>query len=110
MNCSACNFPLTETFSFCPNCGKKIKDPPVSISLATQIGIYLLSILLPPLGLWPGIKYIVKHDQKAQTIGMIAILLTIVSTIFTLWVTFAAFNQLNQTINTQTQQIEELGL
>lgn len=108
--CTICHFPLSDTFYFCPNCGKKIKEPPVSLSVSKQIGIYALSIFLPPLGLWPGIKYLLQKDQKAQIVGMVAILLTIVSTILTLWLTFAAYNQLTQTINTQTRQINELGL
>jgi hypothetical protein len=108
--CVVCHLPLNENFYFCPNCGKKIKEPPPSVSFSKQLGVYALSIFLPPLGLWPGIKYLLQNDQKVKTVGMIAIVLTIISTIFTLWITFAAFNQVNQTVQTQQQQLQELGL
>lgn len=106
--CSACHFALSETFYFCPNCGKRIKEPPMSAM--KQIGIYALSILLPPLGLVPGIRYLLQKDQKVKTIGIVAIILTIISTVITLWFTMTLFNQLNQTMNIQKQQIQDLGL
>lgn len=108
--CPVCHFPVTETSYFCPNCGKKIKEPPVSVTIGKQISIYAISILLPPLGFWPGIKYVMQEDQKAKTVGLIAIVLTIISTILTLWLSFAAFNLFNQAMNTQTQQLQNLGL
>ena len=94
--CPACHLSLSESFYFCPNCGKKIKEPPVSTTVGKQVGIYAMSILLPPLGLWPGIKYLLQKDQKAKTIGIIAIVLTIFSTIITSWIAINFFNQLNK--------------
>ena len=99
--CPSCRLSLSENFYFCPNCGKKIKEPPVSTTALKQIGIYLLSIFLPPLGLWPGIKYLLQKEQKAKTIGIIAIILTIISTAVTFWISIDFFNQLNKIIGTQ---------
>jgi len=96
MTCKHCNYPIADTFYFCPNCGKKIKDPPPVTTFAKQISIYLTSVLLPPLGLWPGFRYLFSKDPKARVIGIIAIVLTIVSLFLTTWFTINYFqNQLN---------------
>lgn len=102
--CPFCHFPIIETFFFCPNCGKKLKEVPPATTIAKQIGIYALSVFLPPLGLWPGIKYLMQPDQKAKTIGMVAIVLTLVSTLVTVWIALSMVNQINQTFNFQLQQ------
>ncbi len=105
--CPFCHFPLNETFYFCPNCGKKLSEPPVST--AKKAGVYLLSIFLPPLGLWPGIKYLFSKNEKTKRVGEIAIILTILSTIVTLWLSVAAFNSLSQSVNSQLNQYQNLG-
>lgn len=85
--CSVCHQPIVETYYFCPNCGKKIHEPPPSTTFAKQLSIYAVSILLPPLGLWPGIRYLRQPDQKTRMIGWAAIILTALSTILTVWLT-----------------------
>jgi len=77
------------------------------MSIIGQVGLYALSIFLPPLGLWPGIKYARKKDPAARKIGWIAIGLTIASTVITLWLTFAF---LNVYLNTLTQTLNGGGL
>ena len=105
--CPFCHFALNETFYFCPNCGKKISEPP--ITTIKEIGVYLVSILLPPLGLWPGIKYIFSKNARTKRAGAIAIALTILSTIITLWLSVALFNTLSKSVNTQMNQYQNLG-
>lgn len=87
ITCKHCKYPIAETFYFCPNCGKKIKDPPPVTTFSKQISIYLISVLLPPLGLWPGLRYLFSKDPKAKIIGIIAIFLTIVSLVVSIWAT-----------------------
>jgi hypothetical protein len=108
--CPFCHFPLSGTFYFCPNCGKRINEPPITI--AKQIGIYLISVFLPPLGLWPGIKYLFSKDQKTKRVGTIAIVLTILSTVITIWLTMAFLNQITQSLTGQMDlnQYPSLGL
>ena len=43
----------------------------------TQAGIYVGSILLAPLGLVWGIRYLRQSDQKSKIIGIVAIVLTL---------------------------------
>jgi hypothetical protein len=110
--CPKCQFPILETYYFCPNCGKNLKLKPSATSALTQIGIYLLSALLPPLGLWPGIKYISQESGKAKIIGAIAIFLTIVSTVVTILLTMGLINRFSQSFSGQIDlsQYQNLGL
>lgn len=101
--CKYCKTNITALDFFCPNCGKQLKTKPMPIGLGKQIGIYLLSFLLPPLGLWPAIKYLRQEDTGSKRIGIAAIVLTVISVIITLW-SFSAFlnlisGQLNSQIN-----------
>ena len=105
--CKYCKAQTLETFYFCPNCGKKIKEPPYKFSWGKTIAILLESVLLPPFGLIPGIKYILKDDHKAQMIGMITIGLTIISTIVGIIFTVNFINHTAKTYNNiyQTQDL-----
>jgi hypothetical protein len=107
--CKFCGQTVFSNYYFCPYCGKKLIEPP--ITALKEIGVYLLSALLPPLGLWPGIKYLLQKNGKAKRVGTVAILITIVSTVITIWLAIAAVNNLSQTINSQLNQssLQNLG-
>jgi hypothetical protein len=92
--CPICHQPVTPTAYFCPNCGAPLRPKPPSTTLLTQIGIYALSLLLPPLGLWPAIKYIRSNDEAARRVGWIAFALTVISIIVTIWLTEALIQNL----------------
>jgi len=110
--CPFCHYPIIEVFYFCPNCGKNLKALPASTSIFKQIGIYAVSIFLPPLGLWPGTKYLRQSSEKAKIIGLIAIILTIVSTLITIWLAMGLVSQVTQSFNSHTNldQFQNLGL
>ena len=101
--CASCGSAVPMFYTFCPHCGKPLNAKPLSTTLFSQIWIYAVSVLLPPLGLWPGIKYFRSSDAKAQRMGTIAIVLTVASTIITLWLTFAFvqnyINDINSALN-----------
>lgn len=97
--CPQCHQSIQPEWYFCPNCGKDLKAKPRSTTLLAQIGIYALSVFLPPLGLWPGIKYLREENPKGQQIGMIAIGLTVLSTIVTVWLMFSLVQSYVGTIN-----------
>lgn len=99
--CPSCQFPVIETNYFCPNCGKKLKEPPVKTSIGSQIGIYAVSIFLPPFGLVPGFKYLFNQNQKVKMIGIVAIVLSIISIVITIWITVSTINRINTTLNSQ---------
>ena len=97
--CPNCKQNISSLDYFCPNCGKKIKDKPLSTSLFRQILVYLLSFLLPPLGLWPAVKYLKQKDERSRMIGFIAIVLTIISVILSIWFAIGFINTFNQQLN-----------
>lgn len=104
--CKHCNNPIAESFYYCPNCGKKIKEPPFKFSWNKTILLIAESVLLPPLGLIPGIKYFLKNDRRAQILGIVLIGTTIASTVIGLMLTvnlikgtMKTYNDINQMQN-----------
>jgi hypothetical protein len=75
------------------------------ISIITQVGLYALAIFLPPLGLWPGIKYMMKNTKQARWVGGITIVLTLLSSFLTIYYTFSIFNTYIGQINELTAGI-----
>lgn len=102
--CKFCGQTVFNNYYFCPYCGKKLIEPP--ITAIKEIGVYLLSVFLPPLGLWPGIKYLMQKNSRAKRVGTIAIVLTIISTIVTLWLSVIAFDGLSKSVNSQLNQYD----
>jgi hypothetical protein len=98
-NCPICKTPVQSAYFFCPNCGRQLHEKTLSISAARQIGFYLLSFLLPPFGLWPAFKYLHQKDKKAQTVGVVGIVLTVISIGLTILLAMNYVNQLSQQIN-----------
>ena len=105
--CKFCGQTVLSNYYFCPYCGKKIIDPP--ITMLKEIGVYLFSVFQPPLGLWPGIKYLFQKNKKAKRIGVIAIILTIISSIITIWACIGLVNNMTQSLNAQMNQYQSLG-
>ena len=77
----------------------QLKEKSLSVTIGRQIFIYLLSFLLPPLGLWPAVKYLKQKDEKSRMIGFIAILLTIISIAITVWLTLDFVDVFNRQLN-----------
>jgi uncharacterized membrane protein YsdA (DUF1294 family) len=102
--CKFCGQNVFTNYYFCPYCGKKLIEPP--ITRIKEISVYLLSVLLPPLGFWPGIKYLLQKNQKSKRVGIIAIVLTIISTVITLYFSIIAFNGISKNINAQLNQTQ----
>lgn len=91
--CPTCHEPVQPSWYFCPNCGTKLNQAPLSTSIGTQAGIYAFSIILPMICFifvtkWPGMKYIRSKDPKAKLIGQIAWVLIILSTIAVIWLAY----------------------
>lgn len=107
--CKYCGFSISPSFYFCPNCGKKLAEPPKSTSIGKQLYIYTISILLPPLGLMPGIKYLMDKNQKAKIIGIIAIVLTVISSVISIYLTLSFLNSQASFTNNQIDQLQNLG-
>jgi len=99
--CPTCHQPVLPQYYFCPNCGTKINEAPLSTTAGTQTLVYLFSIVLPMICFifvtrWPGIKYYKSSDQKAHQIGQIAWALLIISTIITIGLVYMWTQQIIQ--------------
>lgn len=97
--CRFCTAPVAIDAFFCPTCGKKLKEPPFTFSWARFIGNLTLTILLPPLGIFPGIKHLKKDDQKAKILGAIYIVVTIIVTVVMIKVFYDFINSTNKMLN-----------
>lgn len=98
-NCKYCKNPIAENFYFCPNCGKKLKEPPFKFSWEKTIVIVLESILLPPLGLFPGIRHLRMKETGAKILGMAALVITTISTIIMIIFLKNYINNVNKQLN-----------
>jgi uncharacterized membrane protein YqaE (UPF0057 family) len=97
--CHYCGKSILLSDYFCPNCGKRLKDKPLSTSILRQIFVYLLSFFLPPLGLWPAVKYLKQADDKSRMIGFIAVTLTIISASISIWLSMGIVSEFNKQLN-----------
>ena len=93
LTCPVCHQPILPSYYFCPNCGTKINQTPLSTSVMTQVGIYAFSIILPwilyiMISKWPALKYAKSKDPKTRRIGIIAITLLVLSTILTIYLAY----------------------
>lgn len=107
--CPHCKGNISSSDYFCPNCGKKVKEKPQSTALPTQLIVYFISVFLPPLGMWPAIKYLRQPDHKSKNIGMTAIILTIISIVITIYLGTSMLNSLTKDLNNQLKVYQDLG-
>ncbi len=107
--CAYCKGNISSSDYFCPHCGKKIKDKPLSATFLKQLSIYFVSFFLPPLGIWPAIKYLRQSDEKSKKIGLAALVLTIVSIAITIWLTINFVNSFNKELNNQLNLYQDIG-
>lgn len=90
MLCPQCHQPVSPDAYFCPNCGKSLKEKPLSVSVGTQAWIYIFSLILPIIAFiaisrWPGIKYMKSEDPTAKQVGIVALVLLLASSAITFW-------------------------
>jgi RNA polymerase subunit RPABC4/transcription elongation factor Spt4 len=97
--CPACHQSILEKYYFCPNCGHNLKEKLLPISILVQTGLYALAIFFPPLGLWPGIKFVMKKNPYAKRVGIITIVITLISSALTIWAIFTLFNSYMTQLN-----------
>jgi len=97
---------VKQTDFFCYNCGKNLKEKPLSTALATQLMYYAGSVLLPPFGIIWGLRYLKQPDPVARRIGIINIALTVVSLIVTTIWAVNLINGINAQVNQQLNGLQ----
>jgi len=96
--CPSCHSTVSAISYFCPNCGKPLRDKLPAVSLSRQIIVYSVSLFLPPFGFWYAWKYLKQSDYTSKIIGLIATILTIISTIITIRLTKGFIDAVNQSL------------
>ena len=109
--CSVCHQALLPTYYFCPNCGNKVAEQPLSVSLWSQTQLYMFSAILPlicflTIGRWKGFRYATSQDKEARTVGIIATSILIISTVLTVWFTVVATQQIIKTMTSNLTEFE----
>jgi hypothetical protein len=103
ISCPTCHQPVRPTDYFCPNCGKNLRPAPLSTSLSGQISLYLKTLLLPPLGLVWGFRYLRQSDTKSKIVGLVTIIITTIEVIWLIQFTINTVNTFTEQLNQQTQ-------
>src|SRR3989344_8249247 len=104
--CPQCHTQLKIEDFFCFNCGKNLKAKPLSISIGNQLLLYIGSLLLPPLGLIWGFRYLRQPDRASKTVGMIAVILTVVILTISAVVAIDIFNKINSQVSQQLNNLQ----
>ncbi|GEM_PF-1168381 len=85
LTCPNCHVDVRITDFYCYNCGTKLHASTTSQSaVGTQALLYVASALLPPAGLFWGLKYLRKPDSSSKVSGLVMIGITIVVIILSL--------------------------
>lgn len=106
--CPKCHVDVRLSDYFCFNCGQALRTKPESVSLVKQMTVYLLSFLLPPLGIIWGIRYLRQDGSNSKIVGTVAIVLTLISLAVTLVFTINLANTVNQQIESQMNALMAL--
>ena len=108
--CPFCHTQIDPVAYFCPNCGKKVPEKPISTGLWPQVLLYLLSFFLPPLNLILTIRYLKSPDPKAKQVGLISLGLMTVGIVLAVWIAAGVLKSVNEQVNTQLKQYQNLNI
>lgn len=113
--CPQCHQPILPEYYFCPNCGKKLEEAPLSTTVWAQLWLYIFTLIIMPLTgylayrHWKGIQYFKSQDPKAKRIGITSIILLIGTVVAIGWSIWAGIAQLKEALNAQQNNINSLG-
>lgn len=101
--CKFCSATVSVGDYFCRDCGKKLKEKPVSLGPLPLLWLFVLSAFLPPFGIGLSIKYIRDQNEKARVVGWVSLLITAIVIILSVQFTLSAMQTINQQINSEMQ-------
>lgn len=104
--CPACHVAIKQSDYFCFNCGKNLHPAPPSLSFGSLTGFSIGSIVLPPMGIIWGFRYIRSQDSKAKIFGFVLIGLTVIELFILTDITVKAYNTINEQIQQQLPNIQ----
>lgn len=104
--CPVCHVNIRPTDYFCYNCGKNLQSKPTSLSLAKMILYIVGSMVLPPMGIIWGIRFLQKGNSNTKKYGILLILLTLAELILITKYTIDLTKTINDQVNFQLQNIQ----
>lgn len=104
--CPACHITVRPTDYYCFNCGKNLHEAPPGTGTEDQIKLYLGSVLLAPMGIVWGLKYLRQEDQKSKIVGIVAMSFSVITLIIATQYVMNAVNTINTQVGKQLQGIE----
>lgn len=99
--CPVCHVAVRATDYFCFNCGKNLHPKPLSTSIGKQFLIYIGSILLPPMGIIWGMRYLRQKGGASKGVGLTAIVITIIVLVMLMKYTTEAISLANKEVERQ---------
>jgi hypothetical protein len=108
ITCPQCHTVVQPADFFCPTCGKKLKDKPLSTTPLTEIMYYIGSVVLAPLGIWWGIKYLKQPGGACKRIGTVSIILTVLSLVISSILITLYLHSMSGVMNTQLNTLQGL--
>ena len=111
--CQTCHMQVQVTYYFCPNCGIKLRQPPLSNTSTSQLLLYGFSIILPSICFlfitkWKGYEYLQSDDSTSKRIGFAACTLLVLSTVITFWLAYGvAKNILQASVGVSSSILED---
>jgi hypothetical protein len=107
--CPFCKAQIDPTAYFCPDCGKKVREKPLSTGFGSQALLYLASIFLPPFNLPWTWRYLHSDDPTGKKIGWISVILMVISLLIVIWLSYAFAQSLTKQIAEQMKIYQNLG-
>jgi hypothetical protein len=101
--CPVCHVVVKPGDYYCFNCGKNLHPAPPSLSFATLAGFF---VILPPMGIIWGYRYIKSPDMKAKVFGLILMVTTIIELILLVNATVSVYNTINDQVQEQLPNIQ----
>lgn len=109
VKCPFCNADLDPAAFFCPSCGKKVREKPVSTAFWAQAALYAVSVLLPPFGIGMTIRYLRSPDKIAKRAGWISVVLTSLALVVVFWSTYVMTKSISDQVNQSLKQYQGMG-
>lgn len=92
--CPFCKNEVKTTDKYCSLCGKRVDGVNLSISSKEKVKIYLLSILLTPIGLFWFFKYFRNSDSEKRKTAYVSLAITVVMVIILIVINIYFFEML----------------
>jgi hypothetical protein len=102
-SCPTCHQPVDPQDYFCRNCGANLKPKPLSMTFMQIVSLFIGSLVLPPMGIIWGYRYLKENDSKAKIFGLFLIVITIILIVVIVIYSINLINTVNNQIGKQMQ-------